>query len=155
MEARGGEIAPPAASVVYLDGTIAAITSNEPGRRAPERKGRTITADVVARTIAEIASDAKAEDIVVLGVRDLTPITDFFVICTADNERQLRAILNNIDEEMTKHGVKPRAVEGAAGSGWVLMDFSDVIVHVFGRNERAFYSLDKLWSSAQPVLVIQ
>lgn len=155
MASAEGEIAPPDASVVYLHGSIAAIARDEPGRDAPERKGRTIDADVMARTIAEIASDAKAEDIVVLGVRDLTPITDYFVICTADNERQLRAILNNIDEEMTKHGVKPRAVEGAAESGWVLMDFSDAIVHIFGKNERTFYSLDKLWSTAQPVLVIQ
>lgn len=92
---------------------------------------------------------------VVLGIQALTTIADYFVICTADNERQLRAIQRNIDEEMAKQGVDVRRVEGTAESGWVLMDYSDVIVHIFGKHERAFYSLDRLWSAAQPVLVIQ
>jgi ribosome-associated protein len=109
----------------------------------------------VARAIAHIASDAKATDVVVLGIQALTTIADYFVICTADNERQLRAIQRNIDEEMAKQGVDVRRVEGTAESGWVLMDYSDVIVHIFGKHERAFYSLDRLWSAAQPVLVIQ
>jgi ribosome-associated protein len=105
--------------------------------------------------IAHIASDAKATDVVVLGIRDLTPIADYFVICTADNERQMRAIQNDIDEGTAEHGIHARHVEGSHESGWILMDYSDVIVHVFSKQERAFYSLDKLWSTAQPVLVIQ
>ncbi len=91
----------------------------------------------------------------VLGIRDLTTIADYFVICTADNERQMRAIQRDIDEELGKQGVQPRSVEGTAESGWILMDYGDVIAHVFSKEERAFYSLDKLWSAAQPVLVIQ
>jgi ribosome-associated protein len=97
----------------------------------------------------------KAEDVVVLGIRDLTPIADYFVLCTADNERQMRAIQRAIDERIAEQGVTPRRVEGTHDSGWILMDYSDVIVHIFGKHERAFYSLDALWSSAQPVLVIQ
>lgn len=118
-------------------------------------KGSRINADAIARAIAHVASDAKATDVVVLGIRDLTTIADYFVICTADNERQLRAIQRDIDTEMAKQDINVRKVEGPAESGWVLMDFSDVIVHIFGKNERAFYSLDQLWSAAQPVLVIQ
>jgi ribosome-associated protein len=125
------------------------------GRLISDRKGASINADVLARTIAHIASDAKATDVVVLGIRDMTPIADFFVICTADNERQMRAIQRDIDEGLDKQGVQPRHVEGTAESGWILMDYGDVIAHVFSKEERAFYSLDKLWSAAQPVLVIQ
>jgi ribosome-associated protein len=93
--------------------------------------------------------------VVVLGIRELTVIADYFVICTGDNERQLRAIVRDIDEATKEAGTDPRRVEGVAESGWVLMDYGDVIVHVFGKTERAFYSLDKLWSAAQPTLVIQ
>jgi ribosome-associated protein len=106
----------------------------------------------LARAAAQIASDAKATDVVVLGIRDLTTIADYFVICTADNERQLRAIQRDIDEGLP---VPPRRVEGSHESGWVLIDYGDVIVHVLGKEERAFYKLDQLWSAAQPVLVIQ
>lgn len=90
-----------------------------------------------------------------MGIRELTTIADYFVICTADNERQLRAIVRDIDEGLSGQGNNPLRIEGTPESGWVLMDYSDIIVHVFGKQERAFYSLDKLWSSAQPVLVIQ
>lgn len=114
-----------------------------------------INADALARAIAHIASDAKATDIVVLGIRDLTTIADYFVICTADNERQMRALQRDIDEGIAAQGIQPRRTEGTHESGWILMDYSDVIVHIFGKHERAFYSLDKLWSAAQPVLVIQ
>lgn len=124
-------------------------------QRQSEGKGPRINADALARAIAHIAWDAKATDVVVLGIRDLTTIADYFVICTADNERQMRAIQRDIDEGMGEQGVPPRRVEGTADSGWILMDFGDVIAHIFSKEERLFYSLDKLWSAAQPVLVIQ
>jgi ribosome-associated protein len=118
-------------------------------------KVHSINADALARAIAHTASDAKATDVVVLGIRDLTTIADYFVICTADNERQMRAIQRDIDEEIGRQGLDPLRVEGTHESGWVLMDYGDVIVHIFGKHERAFYSLDKVWSAAQTVLVIQ
>ena len=137
-------------AVVYFSRITAAIS------KAPcDRKGVSINSDALARVIAHIASDAKATDVVVLGIHDLTTIADYFVICTADNERQMRAIHRDIDEELGRQGVQPRSVEGTAESGWILMDYGDVIAHVFSKEERAFYSLDKLWSAAQPVLVIQ
>jgi ribosome-associated protein len=114
-----------------------------------------INADSIARTIAHTASDAMAADVVVLGISDLTTIADYFVICTADNERQLRAIQRDIDEALTKADVNVRRVEGTPDSGWVLMDCGDVIVHIFGKEQRTFYSLDQLWSAGQTVLVIQ
>lgn len=92
---------------------------------------------------------------VVLDLRELTIIADLFVICTADNERQLRAIGRLIQDATGKLDIDPRRVEGTPESGWMLLDYSDVIVHVFGRDERQFYRLEDVWSAAQTLLVIQ
>lgn len=77
------------------------------------------------------------------------------MICTADNERQMRALLRDIDEGTSAQDVRPLRVEGTPDSGWILIDYGSVVVHLFGKHERGFYSLDALWSAAQPVLVIQ
>ena len=110
---------------------------------------------MLARILAEAASEAKAEDVVVLDIHNLTVIADLFVICTADNERQLRAISRQVQEATDKVDIDPRRVEGAAESGWLLLDYSDVVVHIFGRAERQFYRLEEVWSAAQTLLVIQ
>jgi len=109
----------------------------------------------LARILAEAASEAKAEDVVVLDIRDLTVIADLFVICTADNDRLLRALGRLIQEATAKIGIDPRRIEGSAEAGWILLDYSDVIVHIFGANERQFYRLEDVWSAAQTLLVIQ
>jgi len=109
----------------------------------------------LARILAEAASEAKAEDVVVLDIHALTVIADLFVICTADNERQLRAIGRQVQEATDKIDVDPRRVEGTAESGWLLLDYGDVVVHIFGRTERQFYRLEEVWSAAQTLLVIQ
>jgi len=92
---------------------------------------------------------------VVLDIHHLTIIADCFVICTADNERQLRALSRQIQEATDKIGVDARRIEGMPESGWVLLDYSDVIVHIFGRAERQFYRLEEAWPEAQTLLVIQ
>ncbi len=91
----------------------------------------------------------------VLDIHHLTIIADCFVICTADNERQLRALSRQIQEATDKIGVDARRIEGMPESGWVLLDYSDVIVHIFGRAERQFYRLEEAWPEAQTLLVIQ
>ncbi len=91
----------------------------------------------------------------VLDIHHLTIIADCFVICTADNERQLRALSRQIQEATDTIGIDPRRIEGVAESGWILLDYSDVIVHIFGRPERQFYRLEEVWPEAQTLLVIQ
>lgn len=132
-----------------------ALRAPSADRQKMSERSSPINADALARGIAHIASDAKAIDVVVLGIRDLTHIADYFVICTADNERQLRAVQRDVDDGMRRQGINPIRVEGAYESGWILMDYGDIIVHIFGKQERDFYNLDTLWSAAQPVLVIQ
>lgn len=109
----------------------------------------------LARDLAQASSDAHATDILVLDIAALTTLADFFVIGSADNERMLRAIVRDVAEQATKEGVRLVRQEGTPESGWVLMDFGDVIVHAFGKNEREFYQLDRLWADAPRVLVIQ
>lgn len=90
-----------------------------------------------------------------LDLRGLTTIADYFVVCSADSERQLRAVASAIDEELVKNGARRPRIEGSPETGWVLLDFSDVIVHVFSEEQREFYRIERLWKQAQPVVVVQ
>ena len=98
-----------------------------------------------ALAAAQAAADKIARDIVVLDVSEQLVITDCFVICSAPNERQVAAIVNEIDGRLRERGVKPLRREGEREARWVLLDFVDVVVHVLHTEEREFYSLERLW----------
>jgi ribosome-associated protein len=103
----------------------------------------------IAIAAARAASDKKAEDILVIGVSELLVVTDYFVICTGRNDRQVRTIADEVEDQLrTKLGLKPAGREGVDQATWVLLDFVDVVVHVFQPAERDFYRLEKLWSDA-------
>jgi ribosome-associated protein len=109
----------------------------------------------LARLIVQIAEDKKAEDILMLDIRALSVIADYFVICTGTSERQVRAIARDLDEQLGKQGITPIHIEGLSDARWVLMDYNTVIVHIFDPITRDYYRLDKLWADAPRVLVIQ
>ena len=109
----------------------------------------------IARAVAEVASDRLASNITVLDISDLSTIADVFVVCTADNVRQLNALREEITTQLRDQQVSPRRVEGAAESGWILMDYGDVIVHLFTDEQRSFYRLEDLWAEAPTLLKIQ
>ena len=98
--------------------------------------------------LTEAALEKKACDLVVLEVAALTSISDYFIICAGRSDRQVQSIAQGIEEVAVKAGSKPYAIEGAGRGHWVLMDFSDVIVHIFYEPVRDFYDLDGLWSDA-------
>ena len=109
----------------------------------------TVDADLMAQRIAAYAADKKAIDLAVLDVRGILGYTDFFVICTGNTERQVKAIHDGINESMKKeHGELPRRVEGLPEARWVLMDYLDVVVHVLTPQAREFYRLEQLWGEA-------
>lgn len=83
-----------------------------------------------------------------LDTRDVCSFTDYFVICTGDSKRQLKAIVDAVTETLKKEDILPLHEEGTPDSGWILLDYQDVIVHVFGSFERDYYQLDKLWEKA-------
>lgn len=99
------------------------------------------------------AEDKKAIDLVVLDLRKAAGFTDYFVICSGANARQVRAIADAVVEKLAAAGAKPAHVEGYDRSEWVLLDYFDFIVHVFGAETRVFYGLERLWGSAERVEV--
>jgi ribosome-associated protein len=108
-------------------------------------------ADLAQRLVDEL-SERQVEDIALIDVSKVSAFTDYFVIGTADNERQMKAVIDTLDRDLGLDGVRLRTREGSADSGWVLMDFNDVIVHLFSREARDFYRLDDLWGRGAPVV---
>jgi ribosome-associated protein len=110
----------------------------------------------LARRVVDLASDKQASDIVLLDIRGVSLIADYFVICTAGSERQASAILKDLGEKLLEEFArKPMHTEGKPDSGWVLLDFGDVIVHVFSPEQREFYNLEELWAAATPIVRLQ
>jgi ribosome-associated protein len=114
---------------------------------------RRTTARLPAQVASAItaAEDKKALDVVVLDLRKTGGFTDYFVICSAGNPRQIRAIADNVLETLAAEGVKPAHVEGYDRSEWVLLDYFDFVVHIFARETRVFYGLERLWGNAERV----
>jgi ribosome-associated protein len=112
----------------------------EPVQMSPEE---------VAAAVAQLAGDRKALDIVQLDLRGMIGYTDYFVICTGRSERQTKAIHDAIYEGMkSQYGRLPQRVEGVSGARWILLDYLDVVVHVFTPETRAYYRLEQLWGEA-------
>ena len=114
-------------------------------RRKPSR----IPSDVLLALNA--ADDKKAVDLALLDLRAAAGFTDFFVICSGTNTRQIRAIADGVMDALAAKGIKPAHIEGYDRSEWVLIDYFDFVVHVFAPETRMFYSLERLWGSAERV----
>lgn len=103
----------------------------------------------LAERISRLVLEKKAYDVVMMDLTKIASFTDFFVICSVDSDHQAKAVLDHLDEQLRLvDAVKPWHVEGGSGSSWVLMDFIDVVVHLFRPEAREFYSLEKLWADA-------
>jgi ribosome-associated protein len=104
-----------------------------------------------ALLLTRFALDKKACDLVVLDVREHTSIADYFIFCSGRSDRQVQSIAQGIEDNAAEEGIRPFAVEGTQRGHWALIDFSDVIVHVFYEPVREFYDLDGLWGHARRV----
>jgi len=100
---------------------------------------------------AEAALKKKALDVIILDLSGLTFIADFFVICSGESTTQVKAVAEFIEQEFANKRLKPLGVEGAAYSHWILLDYGDVIIHVFEKETRAYYNLEKLWMDAKTI----
>ncbi len=120
------------------------------GQSSAEAENRAL-----ALRVAEILAETPAANSVVLDVRELSSFADYFIICSGENERQLRAIYQALLEKLGESGHRPQRSEGSPTSGWIVMDFGDVIVHIFDEAQRAFYRLESLWAEAPTLLAIQ
>jgi ribosome-associated protein len=111
------------------------------------------SAHELAQAAARLTLDKRAEDVVILDLRELDGIADFFVLATGHSEVQVRAIADAVDEGMSARGVKPWHTEGYEARRWILLDYVDVVVHVFHAKAREYYLLDKLWGDARREIV--
>jgi len=97
-------------------------------------------------------SDKMGDDIVVLDIREVSIISEYFIIASANNSNQLKAMADNVQEKLHELGVPMRHVEGVQSARWILVDFGHIIVHLFCKEEREYYRLEKLWGDARPIL---
>jgi len=109
----------------------------------------------LARAAVDAASDKKASDILLLDIREITTIADYFVICSGNNARQLQAIADAVDDALRQQKARLLNREGVAETGWLLLDFGDVIIHIFGPKEREYYRIERLWNDAKTVVYLQ
>jgi ribosome-associated protein len=109
--------------------------------------------ELLARRAAELSLEKKCEEVKILDLRGLTSVTDYFVIVTADSDRKAKAAAEHIIDELKVDGERPMHVEGMDSMHWILLDYIDVVVHVFMPDERHFYDLESLWSDA-PVITL-
>jgi ribosome-associated protein len=98
--------------------------------------------------MAELANDKKAVDTVILELKELSTIADYFVICSGDNTAQIKAIAESIDEYFSKKKVFPIGKEGLDFARWVLIDYGDIVIHIFNQEARGYYDLEKFWIDA-------
>jgi len=117
----------------------------------PPRKRLPRKLPVQIKRAIEAAHDRKGADVVVLDLRPADGFTDYFVIVTGQNTRQIQAISEAIQESLNEAGARPAHIEGGDHAGWILLDYFDFIVHIFSPETRAFYALERLWGSADRI----
>ena len=138
-----------------MSSNTAAETAYTNIQLARQYKEGTLDAQELARTIVNMLEERKAEDILLLDVQKVTILADYFVICSANSERQIRALSGDLSRQLKAEVGRPLHTEGQPDGGWVLMDYGDVIVHIFAPKVREMYDLEGFWSEAQTIVRIQ
>lgn len=126
---------------------MAGPTAHPPGAERPQ-PARSDAGLALARRAAELARAKKADDLVLLDLRPLGAVTDFFLLASGASEVQVKAIAEHIEETLSAEGVRPWHTEGMENRRWILLDYVDVVVHVFHHETRSYYLLERLWGDA-------
>lgn len=105
----------------------------------------------LAELVAKAASDKKARDIIIMDLQGISPVTDYFVICSANSTTQVQAIADNIMEKLDEQGLRLLRKEGYREARWVLLDYGNCVAHIFVEEDRVFYNLERLWGDAKQV----
>ena len=113
-----------------------------------------LTPDELLRIAVDAAEAKKAHNVVALDLKGISPVTDYYVICHGNSETQVKAIATEIRDRGEENGGLVRAMEGFEAARWVLIDIGDVVVHVFHRDEREYYNIERLWSDAKAVELV-
>lgn len=107
---------------------------------------------MMLKLIYQALEDKKGEDIVMIDISQVSVLADYFVICSAGNDSQIQALVDNVDEKMHENGYQIRQQEGRNSGTWVLLDYGDVIVHIFERENRSYYNLERIWNDGRRIL---
>ncbi len=103
----------------------------------------------IVKLVCQALEDKKADDVKIIDITDVSVIADFFVVASGSNQNQLQAMQDAVDEVMYKHGIHAKQVEGNRNSTWILMDYEDVIIHLFSEEDRLFYNLERIWKDGK------
>lgn len=114
-----------------------------------EKREQFDASETIAKRISELMLEKKATDIKIIDVRELTSLTDFFVICTSDSDPQSKAISNHVDDTLRSEGIKPWHIEGYQHLDWILLDYVNLVAHIFSREAREYYDFERLWADAK------
>lgn len=110
-----------------------------------------MTSKELAKIAVDALEDKKVEDLRVIDISEISIMADYFIIGSGSSQTQVRALANNVEEKLHEAGVNPRQIEGYQTASWILMDFNDIIVHVFNGEDRLFYNLEKIWLDGKPI----
>lgn len=109
------------------------------------------TAKTMAATAYKALDEKKGEDIKIIQISEISIMADYFIIASAGSTPQVQALINNVEEKMHEQGDHVKRIEGTKNSSWVLMDYGDVVVHIFDREDRLFYDLERIWSDGKMI----
>ena len=107
----------------------------------------------LAKKAYAFLDEKKAVDIKIIDISKISVIADYFIIAGGSNARQIKALADNVEEKLGKDGVVPKSIEGYQSANWILMDYADVIIHIFNQEERLFYDLERIWTDGNFVAV--
>ncbi|MCI8300345.1 MAG: ribosome silencing factor [Lachnospiraceae bacterium] len=107
----------------------------------------------MAKTACHALQEKKAEEVRVIEISEISPLADYFIIATGGSSNQIQAMVDAVDEELAKKGYTARQIEGNRNSTWILMDYKDIIVHIFSKEDRLFYDLEKIWTDGKKIAV--
>jgi len=105
----------------------------------------------IALNAAETLNEKKGSDVIILDISDLSSYADFLVIASGNNDRHIDSLADEVEDKLANDGIIPRNIEGQAASGWILMDYGDIIVNVFSKEQRQYYNIEQLWSDGRLV----
>lgn len=104
-----------------------------------------MTSRELAKKVVFFLEEKKAEDIKIIDISEVSVMADYFIIASGSNRNQIQAMADNVEEQLNFLGIKPRQIEGYNTANWILMDFNDIIIHIFNEEDRLFYNLEKIW----------
>ena len=110
-----------------------------------------MTLEEQIKIVVKALEEKKAGDVRIIEIGDISPIADYFIICDGQNTPQVEAMVDNVKDKLFAEGIEPKRIEGMKNAGWILMDYGDVVVHVFSKQDRLFYDLERVWRDGKTV----